>query len=196
ASELRKVSRWEYLGKRRAEKVVELRDDLADEEFLFSDSKLTRVEKERYEHKTKLLALTEEHKKAAELERVQRYYMPEDDVKPQIYIEPLEESEAGPNVDLKKWQDEQIDKATVRFSAKDAKERNKQKDYDLVMDEEIQFVLIDSVAGNREDKDAEVMSAEERKKMDIAQVLIVEGETGSGKTTQIPQYLYEAVSFP
>jgi pre-mRNA-splicing factor ATP-dependent RNA helicase DHX16 len=26
------------------------------------------------------------------------------------------------------------------------------------------------------------------------QVLIVEGETGSGKTTQLPQYLYEAVS--
>ena len=26
------------------------------------------------------------------------------------------------------------------------------------------------------------------------QVLIIEGETGSGKTTQIPQYLVEAVS--
>ena len=26
------------------------------------------------------------------------------------------------------------------------------------------------------------------------QVLIIEGETGSGKTTQIPQYLHEAVS--
>ena len=26
-------------------------------------------------------------------------------------------------------------------------------------------------------------------------VLIIEGETGSGKTTQIPNYLYEAVSF-
>lgn len=25
------------------------------------------------------------------------------------------------------------------------------------------------------------------------QILIIEGETGSGKTTQIPQYLYEAV---
>ena len=37
--ELRKVSRRQYLGKRRAEKVVELRDDLADEEFLFSDTK-------------------------------------------------------------------------------------------------------------------------------------------------------------
>ena len=28
--------------------------------------------------------------------------------------------------------------------------------------------------------------------MEEHQVLIVEGETGSGKTTQIPQYLYEA----
>ena len=28
----------------------------------------------------------------------------------------------------------------------------------------------------------------------MLQILIIEGETGSGKTTQIPQYLYEAVS--
>ena len=28
----------------------------------------------------------------------------------------------------------------------------------------------------------------------LVQILIIEGETGSGKTTQIPQYLYEAVS--
>jgi len=27
------------------------------------------------------------------------------------------------------------------------------------------------------------------------QVLIIEGETGSGKTTQIPQFLYHAVSY-
>lgn len=27
------------------------------------------------------------------------------------------------------------------------------------------------------------------------QVIIIEGETGSGKTTQLPQYLYEAVLF-
>lgn len=26
------------------------------------------------------------------------------------------------------------------------------------------------------------------------QILIIEGETGSGKTTQLPQYLYEAVN--
>lgn len=28
----------------------------------------------------------------------------------------------------------------------------------------------------------------------IIQILIIEGETGSGKTTQIPQYLHEGVS--
>lgn len=28
------------------------------------------------------------------------------------------------------------------------------------------------------------------------QVLIIEGETGSGKTTQIPQYLFEEVGIP
>ena len=39
-------------------------------------------------------------------------------MKPQTYVEPQDESEAGPNVDVKKWQDEQMDKATVRFSAK------------------------------------------------------------------------------
>ena len=33
------MSRRDYLVKRKAEKVVELKDDLADEEFLFSDSK-------------------------------------------------------------------------------------------------------------------------------------------------------------
>ena len=37
--ELRKVSRWKYLDKRKGEKVVELKDDLADEDFLFSESR-------------------------------------------------------------------------------------------------------------------------------------------------------------
>ena len=31
----------------------------------------------------------------------------------------------GPNADIKKWEEEQIGIATVRFGAKDAKEKNK-----------------------------------------------------------------------
>ena len=31
----------------------------------------------------------------------------------------------GPNADVKKWEEEQIGIATVRFGAKDAKEKNK-----------------------------------------------------------------------
>jgi hypothetical protein len=78
--ELRKESRRDYLGKRRVEKVVELKDDVADEEFVFSDSKLTRVEKDHYEHKRKILTLTSEREKAAELEHIQRYFMPTENV--------------------------------------------------------------------------------------------------------------------
>ena len=33
--------------------------------------------------------------------------------------------QVGPNADVKKWQDEQIDIATVTFGAKDAKEKHK-----------------------------------------------------------------------
>jgi pre-mRNA-splicing factor ATP-dependent RNA helicase DHX16 len=166
--ELRKESRRDYLGKRRVEKVVELKDDVADEEFVFSDSKLTRVEKDHYEHKRKILTLTSEREKAAELEHIQRYFMPTENVMLQKYLEPKEDLEVGPNADVKKWQEEQIDKATVTFIAKDAKEKYKQKEYDLVMDEEeIQFVLIDSVSGNTEDVD--VVSDVERRRMDIAE---------------------------
>ena len=50
--ELRKGSRRDYLIKRRAEKVIELRDDVADEEFLFSESKyvylITRISVYKY----------------------------------------------------------------------------------------------------------------------------------------------------
>ena len=37
--ELRKKSRRDYLKKRRKDKLEELRDDIADEEFLYSDMK-------------------------------------------------------------------------------------------------------------------------------------------------------------
>ena len=34
-------------------------------------------------------------------------------------------AQMGPNADIKKWEEEQMGIATVRFGAKDAKEKNK-----------------------------------------------------------------------
>ncbi|KAL5467168.1 hypothetical protein EMCRGX_G031360 [Ephydatia muelleri] len=212
--ELRKQSRREYLVKRRVDKLEELRDDIADEEFLYSDIKLTEREKSEMEYKKTVYQLASDHAKAAELEKVHRYNIPTEDMKPTKYdLEPEGEQELGPNADIKKWEEEQMGIATVRFGAKDAKEKNKQQEYDLVLEDQITFVMTETVAGNRSDME-DRPSEEEVRKMTLAetrkslpiyayreallkaveehQVLIIEGETGSGKTTQIPQYLFEA----
>ena len=41
--ELRKKSRRDYLKKRRKDKLEELRDDIADEEFLYNDMKWEKL---------------------------------------------------------------------------------------------------------------------------------------------------------
>ena len=44
---------------------------------------LTTKEKADLEYKRRVLMLAKEHEKAGELEKVNRYYMPEDGIKPQ-----------------------------------------------------------------------------------------------------------------
>lgn len=91
--------------------------------------------------------------------------------------------------------------------------------YDLVLDDEIEFLKTLTRPGANIEQEVSLDEEQKRKATDkrealkeakrslpiykfrdallqaIAdhQVLIIEGETGSGKTTQIPQYLYEAV---
>lgn len=190
------------------------------------------------------------------------------------YVE--DPTEAGPNAEQKRWEEEHLRKAMMHFGAEDAKARQKvsnkyrfkfwliclisdnilnesdlflfqTKDYEYVMDEEIEFVQALQMEGTRKDKvtyilmywpilwfaslrfyselystlltfllqDEPELSESEKKKLSIEetqkslpifpfkedllaaieahQVLIIEGETGSGKTTQIPQYLFHAV---
>lgn len=211
---LRKKSRMDYLKKRREDKLVELDGDIKDHEFLFEDTELTERETKDLDYKRIVYQLARDHEKASELEQVDRYTIPVEGEKPSNrYVEPEDDQELGPNADIKKWEEEQMGIATVRFGAKDAKERNKQTEYDLVMEEQVSFVISETVGGYGTEEMAgpsEVerrrMSLEEtRKSLPIYaykeallkaisdhQVLIIEGETGSGKTTQIPQYLHEA----
>ena len=76
--ELRKQSRRQYLSKRKEDKMLELKDDIADDEFLFDESQLTERERRERNYKKTVLNLATGHKKAAEIEKVQRYVMPED----------------------------------------------------------------------------------------------------------------------
>lgn len=214
--ELRKKSRREYLKKRQNDKLEELDMAIKDEEYLFGDLNLTKREKAEIEYKKKVLQYAQQHRAAREIENVDRYYMPRDDVKPnESYVD--DPTEKGPNHEQKRWEEEHLHAAMMRFGAKDAKEKNKDKTYDFIMDDEIEFVQALKMPGSIKEKKEEgiesTLSQAEIKKMSIAetrkslpiypfredlmqavadhQVLIIEGETGSGKTTQIPQYLYE-----
>lgn len=211
--ELRKKSRRDYLKKRNVDKLDDLEAELMDEEYLFGDTELTEREKREREYKKTVLKLAKDHHKAREGEKINRYYMPKDDVKPSDkYEEDL--TEKGPNYEQKRWEEEHVGAAIMKFGAKDAKAKSKQKEYDFIMDEEIEFVQVLQMPGTRKNKDEPELTEAQLKKMTIEetqkslpvypfkqdlidairehQVLIIEGETGSGKTTQIPQFLHHA----
>ncbi|CAH0555809.1 unnamed protein product [Brassicogethes aeneus] len=208
---LRVQSRRKYLEKRKDDKMAELEADIADDEYLFEEEILTEREKKERAHKKELLRLAMEHEKARELERVQRYHMPRDLGKDSTenYVE-VDDLEKVPQSEQKKWEKDQMASAVFKFGAKDAKSRD---DYELLLEDQIEFIQALKLPGTKEKKEPQLTEVE-KKIMDIEeckkslpifpfrdefinavrenQVLIIEGETGSGKTTQIPQYLHEA----
>ncbi|GFG40919.1 hypothetical protein Cfor_11095 [Coptotermes formosanus] len=214
---LRIESRRKYLEKRKEDKVAELEADIIDDEYLFQEEELTERERKDREHKKKLLQLAKEHEKARELEKIQRYHMPEDIRKGQAddkYVE-VDEREKAPHYEQRKWEEEQMSSAVFRFGARDKdKTSDKNREYELVLDDEIEFIQALSMPGSRTDQDVRFSPFCPKKKLSLQetrrslpifpfrddliqaikdhQILIIEGETGSGKTTQIPQYLYEA----
>lgn len=212
-AKLRVQSRRQYLAKRKEDKVTELEADIIDDEYLFDEKLLTEKEKRDRDYKKRILDIAKQHEKARELERVQRYHMPKDMKKGEKgeYVE-VDEREKLPHSEQQKWEAEQLSSALFKFGAKDAK---RAEEYELLLEDEVEFVQVLTMDGSKDTKEPkEEMSETQKKKMDIAetkkslpvypfrddliraiedhQVLIIEGETGSGKTTQIPQYLYEA----
>ncbi|TRY67582.1 hypothetical protein TCAL_05513 [Tigriopus californicus] len=214
---LRVESRRKYLAKRKEDKLLELQDDIQDDQFLFEESQLTAREKKERDYKRTVLDLAHKHSKAGEIEKVQRYHMPQDRSNQDLeaYVE-VDEGEKLPNYEQKKWEETHLHSAQYRFGAKDAKARHakQEKQYDILLDDEIEFIQALKIPGTKADEAKEEVSEYQQKRMTIEetkkslpvfpfreslleaiaahQVLIIEGETGSGKTTQIPQYLYEA----
>ncbi|XP_028656562.1 pre-mRNA-splicing factor ATP-dependent RNA helicase DHX16 [Erpetoichthys calabaricus] len=224
--ELRKKSRRDYLGKREAEKLEDLEAEIVDEEYLFSNHDLTSWEKDQFKYKQTVRDLAKEYKKAGQkekLEKTTRYYMPEEKrskTVPDEYIEP-ESGDTGsaPRDEQRRWEEEQLGAAVLKFGARDVQERSKKESerYEFVMedDEMIEFVSAITMKGTveKDDKKDVELSESQKQKLSIQevrkslpvyryredllkaiedhQILIIEGETGSGKTTQIPQYLLE-----
>ncbi|KDP35779.1 hypothetical protein JCGZ_10415 [Jatropha curcas] len=134
----------------------------------------------------------------------------------QRYRDPTAGDKMNPFAEQEAWEDYQIGKASLKFGSKNKKQIS--DDYQFVFEDQIEFIKESVMDGDKFDDQLHAESLdesrgktaleklqEERKTLPIYgfrdalleaiesyQVLVIVGETGSGKTTQIPQYLHEA----
>jgi pre-mRNA-splicing factor ATP-dependent RNA helicase DHX16 len=229
---LRKISRRKYITETREPQVIRATEEaLRDEEELFGDQ-VSAAELADRQRKRKLLELAKERR--ALVDRVVGgYQIPDgqftedgklDLDKRRQALEARYLPDEQHVSEQAQWEALQLDSATMRFGARDAAQHLKPEEaaaqnYDLVFEDQIDFIESELMAGKNQPSVAE-REANLQKigrladgKEDIAatrrslpifpfrqqlldavrdhQVLIIVGETGSGKTTQIPQYLYE-----
>ncbi|KAF7261867.1 hypothetical protein EG68_00684 [Paragonimus skrjabini miyazakii] len=215
--ELKRASRRSYLRKRQADKLADLKGEVEDEELFFDKDELSSKELAELQYKQTILAVAQSHQQAGELENISRYFIPTEEKRPDDKYKE-EEKEKGGNEEGKRWEQEHVSSALFSFGAKD--KTDKQEKYELVLDDEIDFLKaltrpganVDEELPPAIDEEKKVTTTDRRESLKevrrslpiykfrdsllqaIAdhQILIIEGETGSGKTTQIPQYLYEA----
>ncbi|KAI0320167.1 P-loop containing nucleoside triphosphate hydrolase protein [Amylostereum chailletii] len=179
---LREHSRQEYLTKRELQQVELLRKEIADDEALFRGMRISKREQRELDRKKEVLKLVEERLKIDD--KWDGYMLPED------YI-----TEQG-KIDKKR-------KENVLYQRyEDAKPKD-----DRTMGGENHLSAKDKLLQQQiEEAESRARTIDEtRKSLPIYQyrqdlldaikehqVLIVVAETGSGKTTQLPQYLHEA----
>lgn len=80
----------------------------------------------------------------------------------------VDEREKQPNSEQKKWEAEQFASAMFKFGAKDA---SKNEEYELLLEDQIEFIQALTLEGTKKDKKSEI-SETERKKMDIEETKI------------------------
>lgn len=240
--ELRKTSRIKYLEKREAQKWNEAGANLADEDELFRDERLTKVERMRNEIDRTIYESTKQQRSLQEVQ-YNGYLIPEAEVDSEGRLDSRKEIEKlkarytraanekeAMGYGGHEWEEEQMAKHQYAFGSKKhipKPNEEKKEEFDLLLDDTIDFVTEDILAGDREEGDEDSLDAAKAQSMSLQetrrslpifeyrdglleaiekyQVLVVQGmiflllqlliflgETGSGKTTQIPQYLYEA----
>ncbi|XP_065644374.1 pre-mRNA-splicing factor ATP-dependent RNA helicase DHX16 [Hydra vulgaris] len=215
--ELRDQARKAYVKKRKVEKVDALREDIEDDEKMFEESELTEREKLERQYKKKIYNLAKDYDNVSAEVKLQRYVIPSDkDGYTDTFVEEPQVAQTFVS-EQHRWEDSKIDHAVMKFGSKDAQKKyqEREKQYDLLVEEDqIAFIMADRMPGTKLSEEDIIVSEVKKKKESIMecrrslpifkfreslleaieahQVLIIEGETGSGKTTQIPQYLVEA----
>ncbi|CAH0481738.1 unnamed protein product [Peronospora belbahrii] len=191
---LRQVSRQEYLKKREEKELELLEFQLKDEDVLFEESHRSRKEHEQLELKKRIL---ETAKARAKNKEVDGYQIPDsyDEVddegnrirqKEGLLTDRYEEEEVF-HTEQEMWEETQIDFISQQMLSGHH-----------VSEEDVQD------ARKKMEKAKHLSMQEGRRQLPVYPyreslleairnypVVIIEGETGSGKTTQIPQYLHE-----
>ncbi|KAL5231001.1 hypothetical protein ABZP36_029777 [Zizania latifolia] len=132
----------------------------------------------------------------------------------QRYKDPEAKDKMNPFAEQEAWEEHQIGKSKLQFGSKDRKRSS--DDYQYVFEDGIDFVKSSVIEGTKLEEDSDQEDADEKdmlkrelqderktlpiykfrdellKAVEEFQVIVIVGETGSGKTTQIPQYLHEA----
>ncbi|CAG8454274.1 9757_t:CDS:10 [Ambispora gerdemannii] len=220
--DIRERSRQDYLKARAEQRMLLMEAELRDEETLFKDIKLTEKEKKDYQLKRDTLQLTKGRlslsKKSEEYTLPEDYITEQGKIdkkkKESVLYQRYEEDRDQHKfvTDQDQWEQNQIVKSQLKTGAQDrVKEEH---EYDYVFDETQQMEFLnwdwsekhDEITKKIDAAEQEAKSIEEARKslpiylfrddllkaIDEYQTIIIVGETGSGKTTQIPQYLHEA----
>lgn len=225
-SELRRISRQQYLTKREEQKLYLLEKEvegLEEDVKAYGWNNLTRSEQKEIEYKREILAIAKERKQIDHGN--QGYYIPEDYITEKGKIDRKKKEEVlytrykdtGRAInESEQWEAEQ----SKRVLQSTKKQKPEEDDYEFVFDQSnsVNFVSdvreLDSITAMREkelikqieDQEARIKSIDDTRKslpvyqfreqfldaLKEQQIIIVVGETGSGKTTQLPQYLHEA----
>lgn len=204
---LRDKSRQDYLQKRKVDKIEDLQLELQEENLYFKDEKLTEREIQTRERKALICSAAKLQEKSAQRMHEEYYNIPSNDTTIMVnYTEKKKKSKRG---GLNEWETMQLETAIYQ------KQMNKQNDeYDILVDEFVDYEQKETLTPHEIEKTKPTDAVVDEKDLTIEQVrkslpifklkdeliaminshqiLVIEGETGSGKTTQIPQYLYDA----
>ena len=217
-NDVRLKSRQQYLRKRETEKVYLLRKQVEEEEEEErTNPDLTERELREFAKNRELLELAEARLHARDVaEDRDGFHMQDfDQVSKKETLNKRNKEQEGVS-DLQLWEEEQTRRATT--TAKLRSSRINEKDYEYVFDDsqKLDFVSGGKIPGTmskemlifQQQLDAELKKEatikEKRKELPMYafrdqlisalrehQNMIVSSETGSGKTTQIPQYILE-----